>query len=104
MSLAAEIGSGEARALIDVDVAAVALPRVGALAEEPAVGVDAGAAVGAGVGGAVVGAEAPYDAANDRLHSLHLAVQRTACAVSSMSSPFFFDLSITSFTICTGHC
>ena len=43
------------------------------------VGVDAGAAVGAGVGGAVVGAEPPYDAANHRLHSLHLSVQRTAC-------------------------
>ena len=36
-SLAAEISASEARALVDVDVAAVALPRVGALAEEPAV-------------------------------------------------------------------
>ena len=36
MSLASEISSGESRALVDVDVAAVALPRVGALAKESA--------------------------------------------------------------------
>ena len=34
--LAAEISPGEARALVDVDVAAVALPRVRTLAEESA--------------------------------------------------------------------
>ena len=39
-SLTTEVSSVEARALIDVNVAAVALPSVGTLAEEPAEQVD----------------------------------------------------------------
>ena len=48
------------------------------LAEESAVGVDAGAAVGAGVGGAVVRAQPPHQPPHRGLQPTHLAVQQAA--------------------------
>ena len=58
------------------------------LAEEPAVGVDAGAAVGAGVGGAVVRAQPPHQPPHRRLQPTHLAVQRATRAI--LCSIFYF--------------